>query len=289
MNADQLAALVAVVDEGTFEAAADALHVTPSAISQRIKALEQAVGNVVVRRSVPVTPTDAGAVLLRMARQVGFLEAETRAELGLDAAGSALPVAVNADSLATWFRPLLAAAASWPDATLHLHVDDQERSAALLRRGDVVGAVTAEPAPVNGCRAEPLGAMRYVPLAAPALLERHAVGGDPGRPDWAALPVLRFNEVDDLQVAYLRERGVRTTPPTSRIPSTEGFFDGVKAGLGWGLIPELQLAGEVERGDLVRLEGEATEVRLYWQSWRLSSTRLDRLTDAVRAAASGLS
>lgn len=53
MDAVQLATFQAVIEGGSFEAAARTLHVTPSAVSQRIKALEQAVGQVLVRRRTP--------------------------------------------------------------------------------------------------------------------------------------------------------------------------------------------------------------------------------------------
>ena len=69
-------ALVAIADLGTFEAAARHLHVTPSAISQRIRALEAAAGQVLVRRSTPCEPTAAGERLLAVARQTQLLLAE---------------------------------------------------------------------------------------------------------------------------------------------------------------------------------------------------------------------
>ena len=283
MHFEHLRALTAVVDEGTFEAAADSLGISPSAVSQRIKALKTSVGQVVVRRGTPCAPTRAGAALLRMARQVQLLEAETWHALGGGAPARAVtPVAVNAVSLATWFVPVLAEAARWGDATLDLHVEDQDHSSRLLRRGDVVGAVTSDPAPVNGCRAELLGRMRYLPVAAPGLRRRHTAGGGP---DWAGMPVLQFNAKDDLQRRALRSRGVDRLPPTHTVPSSEGFLAAVRAGLGWGMLPELQLGTDLADGSLVLLEDHAHhDVALYWQSWTLESERLNRLTEAVRRA-----
>ena len=169
----QLAALVAIADHGTFEAAARDLHVTPSAISQRIRALESAVGRVVVQRTTPCRPTADGRVLLRLARQVQLLHDEVGDALAHGRAVNVdLPVAVNADSLATWFRDVLAEAGGWADVALRLHVEDQAFSADLLRSGDALGAVTSEPSAVQGCSVERLGTLRYVPAAAPALAER---------------------------------------------------------------------------------------------------------------------
>lgn len=285
---DQLRALVAIVDEGSFDAAAYALGVSPSAVSQRIKALERRTGRVVVRRSSPCTPTDTGAVLLRMARQVQLVEAEAMASLGGAGEGSRDPVdvVVNADSLATWFVPVLREAVSWPDITLRLHVEDQDHSARLLRDGTALAAVTGDAEPVVGCSLEPLGAMRYRPVAAPSLHERYRSGRGV---DWAAMPVVRFNAKDGLQHGLLQSKGVDPAGvPVHVVPSSHGFLAAVRAGLGWGMVPEAQLA-EVPRGELVPLLArEHVDVQLHWQCWRLESRRLERLTQAVRTAAAAL-
>ena len=284
MNFEHLRALAAVVDEGTFEAAADRLHISPSAVSQRIKALENAEGQVMIRRGVPCSPTEPGTVLLRMARQVQLLEAETREALGPQASAlTSTRLAVNADSLATWFLPVLAEAAGWADTTLDLRVEDQDYSSRLLRQGDVMGAVTSDRTPANGCRAVRLGAMRYVPAAAPCLRDRFAGAGGP---DWDAMPVLQFNAKDDLQRGFLATRCRAGAPPMHTVPSSEAFVAAVRAGLGWGMVPELQVGSDFDNGSLVLLDARAHhDVVLYWQFWSLQSQRLDRLTAAVRRAA----
>lgn len=280
----QLAALVAIADHGTFEAAARRLHVTPSAVSQRIRALESAVGQVVVRRTTPCEPTDAGRTLLRLARQTQLLYDEVRDALvqghrdHLD-----LPLAVNADSLATWFRAVLGEVAGWSDVALRLHVEDQAWSADLLRGGDVLAAVTSDPVAVQGCVIEPLGTLRYVPAATPALVERWRRGRGP---DWAAMPVVVFNERDEVQHEVLHAHGVGAPPRTHRVPTSADFLEAVRLGLGWGAVPEPQLAPELEAGRLVPLTARGhVDVRLHWQRWRIDSPVLTRLTDAVRAAA----
>lgn len=287
MQIDQLRALLAVVDEGTFEAAAGALGITPSAVSQRIKALEAAAGRVLVERSAPVRATAAGTAVVRTARQMVLLADQLRADLG--EGGSApveLPVAVNADSLATWFEPVLATAAGWPDALLHLEVEDEEYSADHLRRGAVVGAVTADPTPVAGCRTEPLGSMRYLPVAAAPLAEEFAKGRGH---DWERMPVLRFNAKDDLQHGVLRDLGVDVVPPTSQVPSSEGFAAAVRAGLGWAMLPEAQIGDDLDTGRLVLLrQREHRDVPLYWQAWTLRTARIERLGQAVHEAARAL-
>ena len=151
LKLDQLRALRAIVEAGSFEAAADELGVSPSAISQRIRALEREAGQPVLRRGTPCEPTPAGVGLVRIARHMQVLEDQAWSSLGRDAAGrTTTSVAVPADALGTWFAPVLRAAAGWEDTVLDLHVEDQDHSAALLRRGEVLAAVTTEPRPVQG-------------------------------------------------------------------------------------------------------------------------------------------
>lgn len=280
MNTDQLRALLAVIDTGTFEAAARELHVTPSAVSQRIKALEQSMGQVVVRRGQPCEPTAAGEVLVRLARQQFLIEQEARAALDQSAAATELPIAVNADSLATWFAPILREVAGWDGVVLRLYVEDEGHSHELLRAGTVLGAITSSPAPVQGCSVEAIGGMRYLPVATPALRERFASGRGV---DWQRMPVLEFNDHDELQGGVLRGHGVEVDPPTHRIPSSEAFAQAVRAGLGWGALPLAQCADDLERGTLVRLSArEHVDIPLHWQSWRLRSPLVERLTEAIR-------
>jgi LysR family transcriptional regulator (chromosome initiation inhibitor) len=275
----QLDALVAIVDHGTFDAAARALHLTPSAVSQRIRALESEVGGVVVRRTTPCRPTGTGEVLLRLARQTRLLRDEVIDELRHGARSAVdLPVAVNADSLATWFRTVVGDVAAWDDVALRLHVEDQAFSAGLLRGGDVLAAVTSEPVAVQGCSVEPLGALRYVPAATHGFADRWRHGRGP---DWAAMPVVVFNEKDTLQHEMLAARGLGTPPVVHRVPTSADFLEAVAAGLGWGMVPEPQLDDR-----LVPLAARVrVDVPLHWQRWRLDSPVLDRLTTAVRRAA----
>lgn len=289
-----LAALVAVVDHGTFEAAARALQVTPSAVSQRIRALETEVGQVVVTRTAPCRPTTAGEVLVVLGRQTAELTAEARRRLGGPGEASGpwrAGVAVNADSLATWFHGVLGDAADWEGVALELHVEDQAHSTRLLREGRVLAAVTSERRPVQGCTSTALGSLAYHPVAAPSVLAR-AGGGPDGLDleavDFARVPMVRFNEVDDLQHAWLRDTGRARPAVVHRVPTTADFAEAVRRGLGWGMYLDGQLRQGLEGGDVVALApGRPLVVPLFWQRWRLASAHLDRLTDSVLAHAPG--
>jgi LysR family transcriptional regulator (chromosome initiation inhibitor) len=282
LNPGQLDALVAIAEHGSFEAAARELHITPSAVSQRVRALEAMAGQVLVSRGAPCRPTPHGEGLVRLGRQTRLLYDEASAALGAVATVE-LPVAVNADSLTTWFRDVLATAAGWDGTAIRLQVEDQAYSQQLLRSGDVLAAVTSDPEAVQGCSVEPLGALRYVPAAAAAFAGRWRRGG---APDWATMPTVVFGAKDDLQRDMLRRRGVPQLPPVvHQVPTSADFLAAVRVGLGWGMLPELQARADLAAGELVLLSGDVLDVPLCWQRWRLDSPRLTTLTDAVREAA----
>ena len=282
----QLRTLVAVIDEGSLEGAARRLHVTPSAVSQRLRALEVATGRVLVQRGRPATVTAAGEPVLRLARQVGLLVADTSRHLNTAEPGSrpVVPIAVNADSLATWALPALAPLAG--EVRFDLHSSDQTHTSALLRAGTVMGAVTSDAEPVAGCRVTTLGGMRYLPCAAPGFAERWLPDG----PDPAALrraPVVVFDRRDDLQHAYLR-RHLPTTEdvPVHYVPSSADFLSAVALGFGWGMLPELQLGPRAGAPGVTPFDpAGAVDVVLYWQQWRLDSAPLDRVAAALTQAA----
>jgi LysR family transcriptional regulator, chromosome initiation inhibitor len=288
VDSAQLATLAAVVDEGSFDAAAKSLQVTPSAVSQRIKALENHTGQVLVLRTRPSRPTAAGEALLRLARQVSLLETETLAAVRGVAEGLLLPIAVNADSLNSWFLPALLAMGR--DTYFDLRQEDQDHSAELLRAGTVLAAVTADPVAVQGCRVRPLGRMRYLSVATPEFAERW-LADRPLPEALSVAPMIVFNRKDALQHRLLRKvTRRRLDPPTHAIPSPGPFARAIRLGLGWGMVEEEAVEDELAAGRLVEVApGRYVDVPLYWQHWKLSSTVLDALTEAVRsAAATGL-
>ncbi|GAB3595383.1 putative HTH-type transcriptional regulator [Corynebacterium faecale] len=284
MNPAHLDTLLSIIDEGSFENASLALSISPSAVSQRIKALEKSVGRVLVSRTQPAVATEAGEVLVQAARKMALLQAETREQLAERLDEIPLTIAINADSLSTWFPPVFAQVATWGGATLRLRLEDEAHTLSLLRRGDVLGAVTREGESVAGCEVVGLGSMRHLPVGTPALRDRYLVDG---RLDWEQMPVLRFGPKDVLQDRDLEGRvdGPRARRRTSIVPSAEGFGEAVRLGLGWGLLPEAQAAPMLATGEVVQLDDQVVDTPLYWQRWRLESRMLARLTDAVVDAA----
>lgn len=284
LDSQQLAAFAAVIELGSFDAAAERLHVTPSAISQRIKALEQRVGKVLVLRGKPCTATDAGVPLLRLAAQTALLESEALAELGDrgDHPATRIALAVNADSMATWFTGVFE---RLDDVLFDIRIEDQDHSAQLLREGVATGAVTTERSPVPGCRVQPLGVMRYVPVASAAYVDRYLPDGFSVQAA-AQAPSLAWNRDDALQDMLLRRAFRRSVSrPVHYVPTAEGFGAAVRAGLGWGMYPEQSAAAPLGDGTFVRICDVHLDVPLFWQCWKLDSPMVRRITDAVRAAA----
>jgi LysR family transcriptional regulator, chromosome initiation inhibitor len=296
----QVAAVAAVVREGSFERAARALSVTASAVSQRVKQLEERLGTVLIVRGQPCTATDTGARLCRHAELVGMLEADLRRDLPTlaarsarttphDAARPTLRVAVNADSLGTWFIDAMARFGQHEAALLDVALDDQDHTAEWLARGRVLAAVSSLAAPVQGCRSRRLGALRYVATASPEFVRRWFARGITAEA-LALAPSLRFDRKDRLQERWVRQvlaprREVEL--PTHWLPSTQAFVDAALAGVGWGMNPLAMVAPQLRARRLVELvPGTPVDVPLHWQCTRLPVPMLARLTESVVQAAS---
>jgi LysR family transcriptional regulator (chromosome initiation inhibitor) len=280
-----LATLSAVVEEGTFERAAARLHVTPSAVSQRIRALEQSVGQVVVARSKPVTPTEAGQVLLRLAGHWDLLVHDALTELVPEASEEAHPlvrIVVNADSLATWILPALARAQQELGITLDVLREDEEHASDLLRSGAALAAVTADPTPVPGCRITPLGSLRFVAVCTPGFRQRWLPRGARAA-DLDVAPMVRFDRKDTMQHRVAR-RWVRREidPPASYIRSSREFAEAVRLGMGWAMVPLAWAEDDLASGTLVTVSRRPYhDVPLHWLAWRLPSRTLEVLTRCV--------
>lgn len=279
-----LSALAAILRTGSFDAAAEALGVTQSAVSQRLKHLEERIGMPLVLRGTPCVGTDTGRRLAAHLDQVGMLEGALARDLSkLSPRSARLRIAVTADSLATWF---LKAAAQVPDLLFDLVVDDQDFSAEWLRRGEVVAAVTAHEAPIAGCDSTALGPIRYVPSASPAYMARHFPDGVTAEAI-AQAPLLIYDAKDRLQQNWMAQNlGVTPTPPSHRLPSSTGFVEACLLGLGWGMNPEPLVRPHIARGALVPLiSGTTYDTPLFWQSSHLLAPALAPLTKAVRQVA----
>ncbi|MGL4237119.1 LysR family transcriptional regulator ArgP [Tabrizicola sp.] len=286
----QLAALATVHRRGSFDLAAAELNVTPSAISQRIKALEELTGTLLIRRGQPCTATDTGLRLIRHHDEVALLERTLTAELpSLNPGPATLRIAVNADSLATWVIPALAATEGF---LFDLVIDDQDVSQDWLRRGEVVAAITSHPGPLQGCDTIPLGALRYRTTASPAYMARWFPEGVTPEALGKA-PALTFSDKDRLQERWIarQTKGHAKRPafPSHRMASSQAFVDACLTGLGWGMNPEPLVAAHLASGALQELVPDTPlDVPLHWQFTRLAAPALAPVTEAIRHSARGM-
>lgn len=277
-----LTALAAIHRRGAFDLAAAELGLTPSAISHRIKALEEQIGTLLVIRGQPCTATPTGLRLIAHLDQVRLLEHGLQG--ALPATGpTTLRIAVNADSLATWVIPALA---NTPGFLFDLVIADQDVAQDWLRRGEVTAAITSHPGPLQGCDTIPLGALRYRATASPAFVAQWFAAGISAA-TLARAPALQFTENDRLQSQWaLREASFSGPLPTHRIASSEGFVAACLSGIAWALNPEGLVATHIATGALIDLRPDAPfDVPLYWQFSRLTAAAIAPLTAAIRAAA----
>jgi LysR family transcriptional regulator (chromosome initiation inhibitor) len=285
-----LFALATVIREGSFERAARTLHVTPSAISQRIRLLEERVGCALVVRDQPCRATEIGRRLCQHVDHVRLLEQELQDALpALAPQGStrvALPIAVNADSLATWAAPAIAAFSAQNPVLMEVAVDDQDYTAEWLRSGAVLAAVTATVRPTPGCNSLPLGAMRYMATASPAFVQRYFPDGVSAG-NLVNAPCLVFNTKDELQVRWVQRLYRRHIElPRHMLPSSQAFVTAAAAGMGWGMHPQALVDSYLKDGSLVELVPDTVlDVPLYWQHARAASGVLERLSQAILNAA----
>ena len=235
-----IAALDAVITKRSFERAAEQLCITQSAVSQRIRQLEKQLGQPLLVRSQPPQPTSTGQRLLALFRRVQLLEKEALPELQPDIRSNFLPMAlaVNADTLATWLLPALAPVLREQLIELDFRIADESRTLDLLRKGEVLGAVSTEPSPVTGCIADRLGRIEYVCAASPDFISRYFPNGV-DRDSLMQAPATAFDHFDDMHQRYLE---MHFDLPPGEVPchivgTSEAFVTLAKQGAAYGMIP----------------------------------------------------
>ncbi|TMV85135.1 LysR family transcriptional regulator ArgP [Thioclava sp. BHET1] len=283
---DSLAALSAVVREGSFEAAARSMNVTQSAVSQRIRQLEEKMGTILIVRGRPCVPTEAGLQLCRHVEQVSLLQHELsenmKALSGGEGATATLRISVNNDSLATWFPGVMTRAARELNIRFDILPDDQEHTERSLKSGDALAVVTTLADPVQGCRRMSLGSMDYIAVASPEFYEAHFSGGV-SLETLQGTACLGFDRKDTIQDQWMMlcfGETVRLSPHL--VPSYEGYLACCLNGTGWGLVPGIAAHPHIKRGNLIELSpGKAVKISLHWQASTQSSETLRKLGDMV--------
>ena len=287
IDARKSAALLAVLETGSFEGAAALLHLTPSAVSQRVSALEAELGAPLVLRARPCRATRDGERLVQYLRRARLLEQEFEAERNDSARPVPIPLAVNNDALATWLLPGLSHFLATERITLDITLDDQDHTYDLLAQGIALAGISSNPHPMRGCTAVPLGAMRYHLVAAPRFARRWFPDGltrDAAR----RAPLLAFDRKDDMQAEFL-ERVLGLPPgsyPCHYVPASDPFLRAIELGIGYGMLPDQQLGTRLKHGTLIDLAPDQfSDAVLYWHAWQVQSPVMERLKAAVQDAA----
>ncbi|MBJ9260670.1 LysR family transcriptional regulator ArgP [Citrobacter amalonaticus] len=284
INSLSLKVFAEILRNGSFEAAARKLHITPSAVSQRIRQLEDQLGQVLIVRGIPSRPTDAGRKLFRHAQQIQSMEDDFFNELN-QATDYKISVAVNMDSMDGWFLDVITEAAS-SGIMLNLKAEDQAFSESMLREGKVMAAVSTNSRPIQGCSTELLGTMYYTACASVSFCKQFFSEGDRVE-NLITSPAICFNEKDGLQHEFLKSVAGRDVEPiTMFIPSNTAYIEAIHRGVGWGMLPDFISNRHLNQGTIVKLIPEfAIAVNLYWIRWNTRITALDRLSECVRSAA----
>ncbi|QRR07702.1 ArgP/LysG family DNA-binding transcriptional regulator [Burkholderia sp. MS455] len=285
LDPKQSAAFRAVIEAGSFEKAAMRLHITPSAVTQRVRALEASLGAPLVLRTRPCRATGLGQRVLQHLNRLLLLQADLQAELST---GRPLPVsviiAVNSDSLGTWFLPALSSILTSDRLLFELIVDDQDHTFSLLESGMAVGCVTSEEAPMRGCFAAALGAMRYRLIATRQFAEKWFPNGL-CRDDARRAPVVAYSRRDMLQSAILLKKlGLPDGAyPCHYVPGTHAHFAAVRSGLGYAMVPELGFGSQslAEQGLIDLAPNNPFDVNLYWHAWKVQSPSMELLSRRV--------
>lgn len=279
-----LKALDAVVTEQSFEGAAKRLFISQSAVSQRLKALEAFCGEPLLIRSLPIKTTKLGKLLLGHYQRVLQLEAEFNEQLDNSSSQlQALPLAVNADSLADWFIDALAPLLQTKNLQLNLYIQDESTTLQRMRDGEVLACISSEKKAVSGAQSTFLGYMDYLCVATPGFINRFFVNGV-DRESLQHAPAMVFDQHDDIHLAFLRKfyHLQKGQYPCHTIRSSQAFVDLTLASGAYSFNSCFSVEKHIQSGRLVNLLPEhRIRVPLYWHCWQLAGQWMQELSDEI--------
>ncbi len=275
-------ALALVVQEGGFDKAARAIHITQSAVSQRVKSLEEITGQVLIARTTPPQATLAGRKFLKHYLQVKRLEDDLMEEINETGIKqfTTITLGINADSLAFWFLEAIHPFLLEENALLDVRIDDQEQTHRMLKNGEVMGCISTQEQPMQGCHIEYLGCMNYRLMATPEFAARWFPKGITLE-SVSRAPALIFDRNDELLHKLLNQtfEEVPISIPAHYLPSVEKYAEFIALGHAYGTLPDQQSAPLLETNQLVDLSPLChVSAKLYWHCWSIESEVLKKLT-----------
>lgn len=280
-NNQELLTLIAVIDKGSFESAARSLFVTTGAISQRIKSLENKFGAPIIIRSSPPKLTKNGERIMLLARQISLLQKEVVDVLSAKKEGRAsVPIAVNYDSLTSWFLKVITRSCMETDILLDIKTTSKSATQQLLKDGTVIAAVTPSPEIIPGCKAVSLGALEYLPVCSRQFYQEHFKKGV-SKQSLLKVPAIYFSNEDYSGNSFLKKFDL--SPEDIRryfIPETDGIIEMVKANMGWAPLPRFSLEKHSE-ADLICFDPHVFTIELFWKTWELSSLTIHNFSQIV--------
>lgn len=284
-----LEALHTILDKQHFDLAAQNLNISQSAISQRLRSLEEYYGQALLLRTQPYKATAFAEVLLRHYRQVLSLESELQQSISQADVKAKVSIAVSRDMLETWFIKILCQSDFLSKQLIEVIADDQDLTHTYLKSGRVSACISTQKKAMSGCQAFPLGHFDYCMVAAPEFAQQY-FSTNRHKENIKTAPALIFDANDDLHRRYTAKYfSFDETPPQHHlIPSVRGFKQFALQGFGYGLIPYVDILQDLQSGHLVELfPKKRWKMPVYWHGWQIESDLDKRFRALVMAYLEG--
>lgn len=269
-----IAALVAVIETQGFQSAADKLFITQSAVSQRIKSLENYYGEPVLIRSLPYQPTKLGLMLLGHYKRITILEDSLQENITTQNYIPTISIAISRDSLETWFVPVIKEIKTLPSIKLEIIADDQELTLSYLQRGLVSACASTIHKQLSGCKAKFMGYFNYVLVSSPEFKKKYFPKNKSIEDNLLKAPTVIFDNKDKLHEEYLKYyfNFKDLNIEYHVIPSVKGFRLFVESGYACALIPELDILTELTQKKVVKIfPDKPWKMPMYWHSWSVEN------------------
>ncbi len=279
-----IAALAAVIETQSFQAAAEKLFITQSAVSQRIKSLENNYGEPLLVRTQPYRCTNLGQILLKHFKRIVLMENAVNEELDIETHQQQVSIAISRDSLETWFMQVIHRLKKIMPLSLEIIADDQDVTFKYFQNGLVSACASTEAKSLAGCQVDFLGYFDYVLVASPEFKKRYFKNEKDYRGNFLKAPAIIFDNKDKLHAHYLKDFfHLNDFPfPYHTIPSVAGFRQFALKGYAYALIPEMDILVELKQQKLVKLYPHKTwQMPVYWHHWAIETQTYKKLNKVV--------